>query len=136
MKSVHNKLKQMEEDNIRDIMKQLSLSREEAVAWREQFTNKIHRDREVVYNFLKKYNPRVQEMEKEEQYQKRFVRVADEMHVSLETARAHVITGDILAEGGMKILRKGKPKSDPADFQEMLGVTVQIPQDVLDALGD
>ena len=38
-------------------------------------------------------------------------------------------------QNAVKILRKGKAKSTPTDFQEVLGVTVPIPQDVLGALG-
>ncbi len=134
MKSGRDQLKQMEEDSIRDIMEQLSFSREEAVAWRQNVVNKNHRDREVIYSFLKRNNPRVQAMEQDAEYQKRFAQVAEEMQVSLATAKAHVITGDILAEGGEKLMRKRKSKSSLADFQEMLGVTVPIPPGVLDAL--
>lgn len=57
------------------------------------------------------------------------------MQVPLSTAKAHVVVGDLLAEGGAKLLRKNKPKSDMRDFQEMLGVRVPIPREVLDALG-
>ncbi len=125
----------MEEESIRGIMEQLSISREEAVAWRRNFVRKYHADRELVYDFLKTHNPRVREMEQDEDYQKRFARVAQEMQVSVPTARAHVIVGDLLAEGGMKILQKKKRRSALADYQEMLGVSVPIPREVLDALG-
>ncbi len=124
-----------EEESIRDIMEQLSVSREEAIAWRRDFVRKHHADRELVYDFLKAHNPRVREMEHDEDYQKRFARVAQEMQVSIPTARAHVIVGDLLAEGGMKILKKTKRRSDLADYQEMLGVSVPIPREVFDALG-
>jgi len=135
MSFAREQLKQMEEDSIRDIMEQLSLSREEAVALRQKILKQLHRDREVIYHFLREHNPRVEEMERDDRYQKRFAQVADEMQVSLNTAKAHVMTGDLLSEGGMKILRKRKRKSDPEDFQEMLGVDAAIPKEVLDALG-
>ncbi len=125
----------MEEESIREIMEDLSVSREEAIAWRRNFVRKYHADRESVYDFLKTHNPRVREMEQDEHYQTRFAQVAQEMQVPLPTARAHVVVGDLLAEGGMKILRKKKRKSDLADYQEMLGVSVPIPREVLDALG-
>lgn len=124
-----------DEETIRDIMEQLSISREEAIAWRQNFVRKHRADRELVYDFLKTHNPRVREMEQDEHYQKRFVRVAQEMHVSLPTATAHVIVGDLLAEGSMKILQKNKRRSELGDYQEMLGVSVPIPREVLDALG-
>jgi len=125
----------MEEESIRDIMEQLSISREEAVAWRRNFVRKHYANRELVYDFLKTHNPRVREMEQDEDYQKRFARVAQEMQVSVSTAMAHVIVGDLLAEGGMKILKKKKRRSDLADYQDILGVSVPIPKGVLDALG-
>ena len=123
------------EESIRDVMEQLSISREEAIAWRRNFVRKYHADRELVYDFLKAHNPRVRDMEQDEHYRERFARVAEEMRVSVPTARAHVIVGDLLAEGGMKILQKRKQRSDLADYQEMLGVSVPIPKAVLDALG-
>ncbi len=46
-----------------------------------------------------------------------------------------VIGDELLSEGAKKILRRKKLKSTHEDFQEMLGVTVPIPQDVMDALG-
>ena len=124
-----------EEESIRSIMEQLSFSRQEAAAWRQNFVRKYFADREVIYAFLKEHNPRVRQMETDEGYQRRFASVAERMRISLATAKAHVIVGDIGAEGGMKILRKKKHRSQMADFQKMLGVSVRIPTKVLNALG-
>ena len=131
----HNTAKEMEEASIRELMQELSISEEEARARRAAFMKKYLADRERIYTFLKAHNPSVREMEQEESYRRRIASVVTEMQIPQSTAAALVITGDVLAEGGMKILRKGKAKSTHADFQEMLGVTVPIPQDVLDALG-
>src|SRR6266403_2230079 len=131
MDSGDSQLRRMEEESIRDIMEKLSTSREQAVAWRQSFLRKYYADRELIYDFLREQNPCVREMEQDENYRDRIARVAKEMRVSLPTARVHVIVGDLLAEGGTKILRKNKRKSEAADLQEMLGVSVPIPQDVL-----
>jgi len=135
MASRENQFSPIEEQSIRDIMEQLAVSREDAIAWRDSLVSKCRSDREVIYDFLKEHNPRVQEMEQDQDYLRRFELVAQEMRVSLPTARAHVIVGDLLVEGGTRILRKKKRKSDLGDFQEMLGVTVSIPKEVIDALG-
>jgi hypothetical protein len=60
------------------------------------------------------------------------------MRIPETTASALVITGEVLSEGALKLLGKQrhlrKKKSTPQDIQEMLGVSVPIPQDVWDAL--
>lgn len=115
-------------------MEAFSISEDEARARRAAYLKGYFSDRERIYTFLKAHNPNVPRMEQEESYKHRIASVAVEMGISESAAAALVITGDILAEGGMKILRKRKAKSTQRDFQEMLGVTVPIPEDVLDAL--
>jgi hypothetical protein len=124
----------MEEASVREIMETLHISEDEARALRAALKKKYFSDRERIYTFLKLNNPEIARMEQEESYQQRIASVAREMQISEFTAAAMVITGEVLAAGAMKILRKRKAKSTHTDFQEMLGVTVPIPQDVLDAL--
>ena len=131
----HTTAKEMEDASIREMMQELSISEAEARQRRAAFMKKYFADRELIHTFLKAHNPKVAGIEQEESYRRRIASVAAEMGISETTAAALVITGDVLAEGGMKILRKRKTKSTHEDFQEMLGVTVPIPQDVLDALG-
>ena len=130
----HTTAKQMEEDSIRDMMEAFSISEDEARARRAAYLKGYFADRERIYAFLKAHNLNVARMEQEKGYKQRIASVATEMGISETTAAALVMTGDILAEGGMTILRKRKSKATDRDFQEMLGVTVPIPQDVLDAL--
>src|SRR3989442_96847 len=115
----HTTAKEMEEASIREMMQALSISEDEARARRAAFMTKYFADRERIYTFLKAHNPSVPEMEQEESYRRRIARVVTEMQIPESTAAALVITGEVLAEGGMK--------STHADFQEMLGVTVPIP---------
>jgi hypothetical protein len=127
--------KEMEESSIREMMEALSISEEEAHTRRAAFLKKYLGDRECIYSFLKTHNPTVARMEQEESYKRRIASLVTEMQIPENTATALVITGDVLAAGSMKILRKRKAKSTHRDFQEMLGVTAPIPQEVLDALG-
>ena len=127
--------KEMEEASIREMMTELSISEEEARQRMAEFKRQYFADRERIYSFLKEHNPSISGMEQEESYRRRIASLMAEMQISETTADALVITGEVLAEGGMKILRKKKARSTQSDFQEMLGVTVSIPQDVLDALG-
>ena len=127
--------KEMEEASIREMMTELSISEEEARQRMAEFKRQYFADRERIYSFLKEHNPSISGMEQEESYRRRIASLMAEMQISDTTAAALVITGEVLAEGGMKILRKKKARSTHSDFQEMLGVTVPIPQDVLDALG-
>jgi len=131
----HTSAKEIEEASIREMMEELSISEAEARQRRAAFVKKYLAEREMIYTFLKAHNPSVPTMEEEEGYKDRIASVMTEMQIPHSTAAALVITGDVLAEGGMKILRKRKAKSTHADFQEMLGVSVPIPRDVLDALG-
>ena len=131
----HTTAKGMEEASIREMMTELSISEEEARQRMAEFKRKYFADRERIYSFLKEHNPSISGMEQEESYRRRIASLMAEMQISETTADALVITGEVLAEGGMKILRKKKARSTQSDFQEMLGVTVSIPQDVLDALG-
>ena len=131
----HTTAKGMEEASIREMMTELSISEEEARQRMAEFKRKYFADRERIYSFLKQHNPSISGMEQEESYRRRIASLMAEMQISETTAAALVITGEVLAEGGMKILRKKKARSTQSDFQEMLGVTVSIPQDVLDALG-
>ena len=124
----------MEEDSVRQLMEAFSISEDEARARRAAYLKGYFADRERIYSFLKAHNPNIARMEQEDSYKDRITSVAAEMGISETTAAALVITGELLAEGGMKILRKRKAKSTDRDFQEMLGVTVPIPQDVMDAL--
>ena len=116
-------------------MTELSIPEEEARQRMAEFKRKYFADRERIYSFLKEHNASISGMEQEESYRRRIASLMAEMQISETTAAALVITGEVLAEGGMKILRKKKARSTQSDFQEMLGVTVSIPQDVLDALG-
>ena len=127
--------KEMEEASIREMMTELSISEEEARQRMAEFKRQYFADRERIYSFLKEHNPSISGMEQEESYRRKIARLMAEMQISDTTAAALVITGEVLAEGGMKILRKKKARSTQSDFQEMLGVTVPILQDVLDALG-
>jgi hypothetical protein len=127
--------KEMEEASIREMMEDLSISEPEARQRREAMMQKYFADRERIYAFLNAHNPIIQGMEQADGYRRRIANTAAELQISQTTAAALVITGEVLAEGGRKILRKQKAKSTHADFQEMLGVAVPIPQDVLDALG-
>jgi hypothetical protein len=61
--------------------------------------------------------------------------MTDQRRRSLSFLAGNCLDGDLLAEGGRKILRKKKRKPDLADFQEMLGVSVPILKEILDALG-
>ena len=131
----HTTAKEMEEASIREMMTELSISEEEARQRMAEFKRQYFADRERIYSFLKEHNPSISGMEQEESYRRKIARLMAEMQISDTTAAALVITGEVLAEGGMKILRKKKARSTHSDFQEMLGVTVPIPQDVLDALG-
>jgi len=135
----HATPRELEETSIRDIMEQLSLSETEAREWRAAFMRKYFADRERVYSFLKVHNPKVAELEERGDYRNRIRQVSSEMRIPETTASALVITGEVLSEGALKLLRKQrhlrKKKSTPQDIQEMLGVSVPIPQDVWDALG-
>src|SRR2546429_9015889 len=131
----HTTAKEMEEASIREMMTELSISEEEARQRMAEFKRKYFADRERIYSFLKEHNPSISGMEQEESYRRRIASLMAEMQVSETTAAALVITGEVLAEGGMKILRKKKARSTHSHFKELLGVTVPIPQDVLDALG-
>jgi hypothetical protein len=127
--------KELRESSIRNIMEQLSLSEEEARGWLDRFEKRYYSERECIYDFLRESNPKVRGMELDESCKGRIATLAAEMQISERTATALVITGDVLVEGGMRQLRKKKTKPSEADFREMLGVTVPIPQDVMDALG-
>lgn len=77
-----NQPDELSEEEIRDIMEQLSVSREEAIAWKQNFVRKYHADRELVYEFLLTHTPRVREMEKTSP-----IKVA--LTVSREKCRCH-----------------------------------------------
>jgi len=124
----------MEQDSVRQLMEAFSISEDEARARRAAYLKGYFADRERIYSFLKAHNPNVAQMEQEKSYKHGITSLAAEMGISETTAAALVITGEVLAESGMRILRKRKAKSKHRDFQEMLGVTVPIPQDVMDAL--
>ena len=130
----HTTSKELEEGSIRDLMAAFAISEEEARARRAAYLKGYFADRERIYAFLKAHNPNVAQMEQEESYKQWIASCAADMGISETTAAALVMTGEILAAGGMKILRKRKAKSTKRDSQEMLGVTVPVPQDVLDAL--
>src|ERR1044072_7058198 len=135
----HTTVKEWEASSVRDIMEQLSMSETEARAWRAAFMRKYFANREQIYSFLKAHNPKVAELEDSGDYRNRIQQVSSEMQIPETTATALVITGELLSEGALKLLRKQrhlrKKKSTPQDIQEMLGVSVPIPQDVWDALG-
>jgi hypothetical protein len=130
--------KQLEEQSIRDIMQQLSLSESEAREWRAAFMRRYLANRENVYTFLKANNPRVVELENSGIFSDRIGQVSAEMQIPEATATALVISSEVIAPKAMELLRKHRrlrrKKSPPEDIQEMLGVTVPVPQDVWDAL--
>src|SRR5689334_620704 len=92
----------LEEDGIKDTMRALSLTEAQARTWREKFKKKCFANRVLIYRFLKANNPKVAEMEQDEEYQRRFQEVAKEMAVPRLTGAACVITGEIYASGAMR----------------------------------
>jgi hypothetical protein len=124
-----------DQEQIRDMMEDLSISEEEARQRWVAFKEKYLAGQERIYTFLRAHNPRVAEMEQDPVYQRRIAEHVRELEVSELLAAMLVIGKELLNEGALKILQKQKAKSTHKDFQQMLGVTVTIPKDVLDALG-
>jgi hypothetical protein len=126
---------ELEETSIPEIMQAFSLSEQEARTYLADFKKKHYEKRERIFKFLKAHNPKIAGMLQEEFFTRRIASVASELEIPETTATALVITGEIISNGAMKILRKVKKKATPKQFQEMLGVTIPVPKDVLDALG-
>jgi hypothetical protein len=124
-----------DEEQIREMMTEQSISEDEARRRWAAFKEKYFADQERIYLFLRAHNPEVTESEQDLRYRQRIAEHVKVLEVSELVASMMVIGSDVLAEGAKKILRKKKVKSSHEDFQEMLGVTVQIPKDILDALG-
>ena len=94
-------------------------------------------DTRLIYDFLFKHNPTFRELEQRISHQARsgqIIEIETEI-VPRELVRLGMVIRDLLEEGGRKVLREKKTKLDFADFQEILGVEVPIPEDILRALG-
>jgi hypothetical protein len=124
-----------DEEQIRQMMADESISEDEARRRWAAFKEKYFADKGRIYLFLRAHNPKVAEMEQDHRCQQRIADHVKVLGVSDLVAAMMVIGDDLLAEGAKKILRKRKAKSSHEDFQEMLGVAVPIPPDILDALG-
>jgi hypothetical protein len=124
-----------DEEQIREMMAEMSISEDEASRQWAAFKEKYLADKERVYLFLRAHNPEVATLEQDPRYQRRIVEHVKVLEVSELVASMLVIGDEVLAAGAKKILRMKKAKSSHKDFQVMLGVTVPIPKDILDALG-
>ena len=94
-------------------------------------------NKRVLYDFLSKHNPRVPEIERHIAHQIHTGEIIAHVNLSVpyELRRLRPILEKFFEEAAMKVLRMKKAELDMADLQEMLGVAVPIPQDVLRALG-
>jgi hypothetical protein len=124
-----------DEQQIREMMADLSISEDEAKRRWAAFKGKHLADQERVYTFLREHNPQVARMEQDPAYQRRIAEHVKILEVSVLVAAMIVIGDELLDQGARKIIRKRKTESTQEDFQEMLGVSVPIPRDILDALG-
>lgn len=119
-------------------MEKLSMSESEAQEWRAAYFRKFYEDTERVYAFLRANNPKVIETEKSGEYSDRIRRAAAEMQISDVTATAFVIYLEVTRENSLNVLLKQRSlrreKAIEKDIQQLLGMTVPIPQDVWDAL--
>jgi len=113
------------------MMEDLSISENEARSRWAAFKQKMLADKERVYLFLRAHNPVIAEREKDPECQQRIAEHVRVLEVSELVASMMVIGSEVLDPGARKILQKGKAKSSHEDFQEMLGVRVQIPREIL-----
>jgi hypothetical protein len=120
---------------IQEMMADLGISEDEATRRWATFKKKYFADQERIYLFLRAHNRGVPALERDSNNQRRIAEHVRVLGVSELVASMLVIGDEVLAEGAKKILRKRKKKSSPEDFQEMLGVSVPIPKEILDALG-
>lgn len=130
--------KENEESLIQTIMEKRSLSESAAREWWVAYQRRRVASREKIYNFLKAHSARAIELEESGDFSGRIWQLSCSMQVSEAAATALVISGEVISDGQMALLRKDRrlrKKSTHEDIQEMLGVTVPIPQDVWNALG-
>lgn len=128
------------EDQIETVMEKLSLSESEAREWLAAKMKRHFDNIQIVYNFLREYNPKALELEKSGKFAERIRKTAADLNLSEDAATAVVLRDELTSEGAMKLYRKHSGEgfrrkySTQEEIQEMLGVTVPLPKEVWDAM--